>query len=659
MSKKASKTKTKRSSKRKPNASSRPEPAQLRAIERLLEAEDFAEATARARRLVQRFPDHGSAQALLIDALRRGQGAQFAAVAVHDWAERRPQSLFAQEQLLTYAIEGGYLMLAEHVAERVRALGGKAPSGFPLTDEVKTALCTLADGNRADAAEMVEFDRGRLSMSGFAFAKALRYFEGLDLSGARNNRIACLFHLGRIDAALSAALEEWREEDENLFALAWAASLRLYRGDLEGASGLAARLAVSTARGVDETTPQLIALLLLDQPEDAWAAYGRAVESSWWQGIQDLTAAIMTHLGACAVARCGELKRARQLWREVERASPEFALAVQNRSAAAKGETLLPAVLEMHNALPGHLLGTLRTQIQTHGAEQAEQTLLEIDASNAYLRALAINGDGPLRQGVTLVLRHRAQQRDNDEVVAVLRELVRLPIGTPNDRFELLRSLREAGRLGEDELVEFWDGDTIRAIKMFQMEVHREPTDTGLPDALVERLEDAQDDYNDHRYKDCESKLQPVLEASPDQPQALMMLASIRHLAGRRGEAERLLRQAIEANPDYLLARCNLARALILRGDLDAASELLDGQREQHRIHIIDLIQLYGTIAMLETARGDDEAAETLLKAVESFIQDDDEAQRLDEVRRLVWRVKGGSPWKRVFGALGAIGRRA
>lgn len=54
---------------------------------------------------------------------------------------------------------------------------------------------------------------------------------------------------------------------------------------------------------------------------------------------------------------------------------------------------------------------------------------------------------------------------------------------------------------------------------------------------------------------------------------------------------------------------------------------------------------------MLETARGDDKAAETLLTAVESFIQDDDEAQRLDEVRRLVWRVKGPNLWKRVLSA--------
>jgi len=192
--------KPKRSSKRKTSSHPRPEPAQLRAIERLLEAEDFAKAIERARPLVQRFPDHGGAQGLLIEALRGGQGSQFAAVVVHDWAERHPQSLFAQEQLLAYAAEGHCLMLADRVAEQVRALGGEAPSGFPLSDEVKAALCSLVDGTRADEALMVQFDRARLYMNGFAFSKALPYLEALEVTSARISPVqsgACAHHAGR------------------------------------------------------------------------------------------------------------------------------------------------------------------------------------------------------------------------------------------------------------------------------------------------------------------------------------------------------------------------------------------------------------------------------------------------------------------------------
>jgi len=640
MSKKTPKNKPKRASQRKTSPHQRPEPAQLRAIERLLEAEDYTKAIERAKPLVQRFPDHSGAWALLIEALREGQGAAFAAVAVLDWAERRPQSLVAQEQLLAHAIEGGYLLLADQVAERVRALGGgQELTNFPLSDEIRTTLNTAIDGTSVDGEEMVEFDRARLYMNGFAFAQALRRLEGLDFSSARNNRITCLFHLERIDEALALALESWRRDDENLYALGWAASLRLYQGDVEGASGLCTRLAMMTARRVDEALPQLIALLLLDQPEAAWEAYQRAVEAPWWEGIQELTTTIMTHLGACAAARSGELKQARRLWREIEQATPSFRLAASNRLAAIDAETLLPSALEMHNALPVGRLSALRAQVQAHQSKRAEQNLFGISASNAYLRALSINGDGSLRQVVSLLLMHRLQQHDM-MAAEVLRELVRLPIGTKNERFSLLKALREAGQLGEDESIEFWDGDELRAIKLFEMEVHREPTDSGLPDALDDLLDEAHDDYNDFQFNACESKLQSILASFPNHPQTLLMLASIRNMARRRAEAERLLQQAIEANPDYLLARCNLARAFIMRGDLEAASDLLEGHREQHRIHILNLIQLYGTLAMLESARGEDELANSQLNLIESFIEDDHEADRLEEVRRLVKRVK-------------------
>ncbi len=654
MSKKTPKNKLKRASKRKTSPYQRPEPAQLRAIERLLEAKDFTKAIERAKQLVQRFPVHSRAWALLVEALRDGQGAQFAAVVVHDWAERRPQSLFAQEQLLAHAIEGGYLLLADQVAERVRALGGgQGLTNFPLSDEIKTTLYTAIDGTRVDGEMMVEFDRARLYMNGFDFAQALRRLEGLDLPSARNNRITCLFHLERIDEALAVALESWRQDDDNLYALGWAASLRLYQGDVEGANGLSTRLAMMTARRVDEALPQLIALLLLDQPEAAWEAYRRVVEAPWWEGIQELTTTIMTHLGACAAARSGELKQARRLWQEIEQASPGFAMAATNRlaAAAADAETLLPAALEMHNALPVGRLNALRAQVQAHQPKQAEQNLFGISASSAYLRALSINGDKSLREVVSLLLMHRLRQ--HDKVAAeVLRELVRLPIGTQSERFSLLKALREAGQLGEDELVEFWDGDALRAIKLFEMEVHREPTDSGLPDPLDDLLAEARDDYNEYQFEACESKLQSILESFPNHPQTLLMLASIRHIMRRRAEAEQLLRQAIEANPNYLLARCNLARGLIMRGDLDAASDLLEGQREQHRIHILDLIQLYGSLAMLEQARGNTEAAENLLESVQSFIQDDHEVYRLEEVRQQVKRLKGQGFFGRALRAL-------
>ena len=85
---------------KKSTAKPQPEPAQLKAIERLLESRDDAEAVRRIRSLLARFPDQGGLHRSLVLALERAEGPQAAAVAAFAWAERHPNSLPAQEALL-------------------------------------------------------------------------------------------------------------------------------------------------------------------------------------------------------------------------------------------------------------------------------------------------------------------------------------------------------------------------------------------------------------------------------------------------------------------------------------------------------------------------------------------------------------------------------
>jgi hypothetical protein len=62
-------TKTKSHTKRQP------EPAPLKAIERLLSAENYAEGIARVEALMRRFPEHGGLRTMLIEALERSRGS--------------------------------------------------------------------------------------------------------------------------------------------------------------------------------------------------------------------------------------------------------------------------------------------------------------------------------------------------------------------------------------------------------------------------------------------------------------------------------------------------------------------------------------------------------------------------------------------------------
>ncbi|MFZ1536234.1 MAG: hypothetical protein WAT23_02450, partial [Chromatiaceae bacterium] len=54
---------------KRPAKSAQPDAAQLKAVERLMDAGEHARAIERVRALVARFPDHGGARRLLLDAL--------------------------------------------------------------------------------------------------------------------------------------------------------------------------------------------------------------------------------------------------------------------------------------------------------------------------------------------------------------------------------------------------------------------------------------------------------------------------------------------------------------------------------------------------------------------------------------------------------------
>jgi hypothetical protein len=92
----------KKPSKTKPGRP-QPEAAQLKAIERLIEAGEYTKAVQRLKPLVHRFPDHGGLRRLLVEALERSEGMRAAGLAAFERAERRPNSVQDQGALLAFA----------------------------------------------------------------------------------------------------------------------------------------------------------------------------------------------------------------------------------------------------------------------------------------------------------------------------------------------------------------------------------------------------------------------------------------------------------------------------------------------------------------------------------------------------------------------------
>jgi hypothetical protein len=83
----------KKTTKTKSHAKRQPEPAQLKAIERLLSAERYTEVIPRVESLIRRSPEHSGLRTMLIEALERSRGPRAAGPYIFAWAGQRPSSL--------------------------------------------------------------------------------------------------------------------------------------------------------------------------------------------------------------------------------------------------------------------------------------------------------------------------------------------------------------------------------------------------------------------------------------------------------------------------------------------------------------------------------------------------------------------------------------
>ena len=619
-------------SKNKSAAKAKPGLAQLKAVERLLEQEDYQAAVRRIRPLVQRFPNHGGLRRSLLEALQAADGPSAAGLAAFAWAEQRRNSLVAQEALLYYAAELYLPALLSRTARRAQELGGDVRGRVPdATDLAEISLETLGPGSSVE--DLERFEIGQLHLTGQDLQGALRFLDGMEQSPARNNCAVALFHLQRVDEALAVFMDLWREHPEDLFALSWAVQLRLYRGDESGASGLCTPLAAGVPTSLDHTLPQLQTLLLMQQNAPALQAFRAALDRGWDDDVAERTGAMLRHYGACAACRLGQRSEARRLWREALNIDPDLQVAQANLSALeqAAAPPAFPQALVVEALFPLRVISILREL-------KKDAELDAVDASNAYLEAAYSSGDEVVRALASLPLKFRAAQGDTDAVQR-LKAFARLPIGNKLERLSYLKFLRAQDLMAPEEPMEIWADDGLTEVKLLSTIVDREPALSGLPTDLDALLSRSIELMQEERIDEAEPLLKQLLERVPGHPVATSNLAALRQMQGRQDEVRPLLRQVAAEHPDYLYGRCNLARLLILDGEIDEAQGLLDGLAERERMHVSDMFTLYATLAMLHMAKGDDTTAQRFLTSLEPLVESEDDERRLTQARALVNRA--------------------
>lgn len=626
VSKKSSRSKGR--NKHHEGAASRPEPAQLKAIERLLEERKHAQALERLRSLLDRFPDNGGLYRLLVDALQQEEGLGPAALAARDWVERRPNSLPAHEAFLGLLSQLGLPLLAERSAERIRDMGGQTP-GLPLTPEDLKQYLTEPDGASIRRESMERTEIGLLHLQGGDTAGALPLLEKGDTSVARVTSALALFQLGRIEDALLRFDALRDAEPDNLQAAGWAMRLRLYKGDVAGARDMTDVLAKSQARRMEDAVVQIESLLLLQRDSEAMDRFDAAAKDS--DRTDPETLGQLRHLGACAAARTGDGARAETLWREAITLDKESILARENLEQIAKeGQApRFPAVHSERESFPDAWLSQLRGA----GANDSAP-FRDLDVSNAYLDAVYRGGTHSQRMIVLAALEERVATGDA-QAAETFKGFARLDIGDPGERFEMLYLLQDLDMIGPREAVEVWDGEQMREVKLVGTRIVRKPKPHGLPRDQEALFEVALLHHSRGQLLEARTALEGILVLSPDHPVILRNLASILAAEDRADEARQLWQRILDQDADDLFARTSLAVEWIMAGDLERADDLLEGLAERDELHIQEAFSLFGTMAMLHSARGENDAANQMYGHLEALVEDDDDRRWLEEAKLL------------------------
>jgi hypothetical protein len=228
-----------------------------------------------------------------------------------------------------------------------------------------------------------------------------------------------------------------------------------------------------------------------------------------------------------------------------------------------------------------------------------------LDAHTDYLVRTCEIADEDSRFFALSVLKHRALRGDAAARQAVVALLVGLG-GPDGERTDLLRWLEEHGLHTPGDPVPLRAGASVRQIRLLNIRLSTEPRPSPLPKAdqalLVRMLEAMRRGASAQAHA---LGLQ-LRDRHPDEPLVLVNLAAAKELMGEPlADRERLYREALALNPDYLFARCGLARCLAAEGRTDEARALIDGLMEREEMHVSEYRSLMLAQQAIALALGD------------------------------------------------------
>ncbi len=528
----------------------------------------------------------------------------------------------------TYLTNGRYILAQQAFQRAVERWPDheKAEKASELLEELQVqvqdvldhpALAALDEQARIEVAVLHErgqdyLERREYDLARQADAEILQ--RAPSFLSARNNLSLVNWLQGNLEEAILHAQEVLQQDPENIHALANLIHFHCVQGEIELAQSYVPQLKASPVNVWDQWTKKVEALSYLGNHADILEVYQQFQEVD--QPAEKKAGAVFFHLVAVAMDREGQEQEAVNLWEKALQCSPGFSLAAKNLA-----DQDLP-ISERHGAWPftlgEWLSSSLFHEIVELVREKAEADLqdhlrayLDKHPQLAHLVPLLLDRGDPQGRQFALLL---ATMVDTPEMLQCLKTFALSQRGPDQMRMQAMGTVAEAD-LWPDEPIRMWLRGQWQQIMPLAIQLHDEPQGqhsakvTQLCGQALELLRhgEAEDGV------EAERILQQALELEPEAPDLHYNLAAAYKLQGRHEEGDEQIRNVATRFPEYLFGKLGMAGLHIEDGEVEAAEAILKPFLSYRRLHFSEFAALSQSYLQLLLAQKRLDAAQAWL----------------------------------------------
>lgn len=439
-----------------------------------------------------------------------------------------------------------------------------------------------------------------------------------DFPPVLNNISQAYYVEGNIKQAIETTQQALELDADNIHALSNITRYHCLLGHSEEAQQWASRLKAVEIDEPELFVKQAEALSFLGDDQGVLDVFQAADRLGIPQQGQNM--ALLYHLVAVATMRQGDEKAAKRLWKQALKIAPWFSLARENLDDLRNppGKRHAPWPFSLGEWLQQSRLQAVATPIQrlARGAQandsrtltkQVRQWLKDEPGMAQVLPMLLDRGDPAGRE---FALR-MAIAADLPELNEALRDFALSQRGPDTDRNRAATTARDAELL-PGGMITMWLQGEQREVMIMGFEITGEPQHKHRPQT-AQLAADATLALQENRPEEAEALLLQALELEPDAPDLKNNLAMAYGLQGDIERAEEMVHDIHRQHPDYLFATLGVARMHIRDGELDEAKALLEPLLARKRFHTSEFTQLCQAEIDYWTTKGEQEGARAWL----------------------------------------------